>query len=171
MGNKLFKPNDFTKDIPKKPWYKKTSTWLWGIPVLVGIAGGSYYYSKDNNGNPNDTISSEIKSPITQIVDTPAVIDDPHDTISTDTSNVQVTGIVNGTSKPHDGNDSMKGNSGSSSGGIQQGTNSEDVTIKAKKAIRGDFGNGAERRRKLGSDYDQVQALVNKMYREGNLSW
>ena len=41
----------------------------------------------------------------------------------------------------------------------------------AKKAIRGDFGNGAERRRQLGNDYEQVQALVNKMYRDGNLNW
>ena len=41
----------------------------------------------------------------------------------------------------------------------------------AKKAIRGDFGNGAERRKNLGSNYDKVQAVVNKMYRNGNLQW
>ena len=50
-------------------------------------------------------------------------------------------------------------------------TRSGDVTVDAKKAIRGDFGNGAERRRQLGNDYEQVQALVNKMYRDGNLHW
>lgn len=48
---------------------------------------------------------------------------------------------------------------------------SGDINIDAKKAIRGDFGNGLERCRLLGDDYEQVQALVNKMYREGNLHW
>lgn len=48
---------------------------------------------------------------------------------------------------------------------------SGDITVDAKKAIRGDFGNGAERRKNLGANYDKVQAVVNKMYREGNLYW
>ena len=50
-------------------------------------------------------------------------------------------------------------------------TQSGDITMDAKKAIRGDFGNGAERRKNLGSNYDKVQAVVNKMYRNGNLQW
>lgn len=48
---------------------------------------------------------------------------------------------------------------------------SGDVTVDAKKTIRGDFGNGAERRKHLGANYDKVQEVVNKMYREGNLHW
>lgn len=37
----------------------------------------------------------------------------------------------------------------------------------AHKVIRGDFGNGEERKQKLGSRYDSIQKRVNEMYKEG----
>lgn len=37
----------------------------------------------------------------------------------------------------------------------------------ARKVIRGDFGNGEERKQKLGSRYDSIQKRVNEMYKEG----
>lgn len=40
---------------------------------------------------------------------------------------------------------------------------------KAKQVIRGDFGNGAERKNALGSDYQAIQRTVNKMYRTGKI--
>lgn len=44
-------------------------------------------------------------------------------------------------------------------------------TIKeqAKQVIRGDFGNGEERKRKLGAAYDEIQRMVNEMYCTENL--
>ncbi|WP_206108987.1 N-acetylmuramoyl-L-alanine amidase [Olsenella sp. SW781] len=48
------------------------------------------------------------------------------------------------------------GSSGGSSGGA-------DVDALARAVIRGDYGNGAERKRRLGSHYDAVQARVNEM--------
>ena len=48
------------------------------------------------------------------------------------------------------------GSSGGSSGGA-------DVDALARAVIRGDYGNGAERKRRLGSLYDAVQARVNEM--------
>ena len=38
---------------------------------------------------------------------------------------------------------------------------------KALRTIRGDFGNGKERKEKLGSEYSVIQNKVNEMYREG----
>lgn len=38
---------------------------------------------------------------------------------------------------------------------------------KAKNVIRGDYGNGEERKQKLGSQYEEIQAKVNEMYRNG----
>lgn len=38
---------------------------------------------------------------------------------------------------------------------------------KARQVIRGNFGNGAERRQKLGDEYAVIQNRVNEMYREG----
>lgn len=37
----------------------------------------------------------------------------------------------------------------------------------ARMVIRGDFGNGEERKQKLGSSYDTIQKRVNEMYKEG----
>ena len=48
------------------------------------------------------------------------------------------------------------GSSGGSSGGV-------DIDSLARAVIRGDYGNGEERRRRLGSLYDAVQARVNEI--------
>lgn len=42
-----------------------------------------------------------------------------------------------------------------------------DVVENAKRVIRGDFGNGQERKDKLGSAYSEIQSKVNEMYRQG----
>lgn len=44
---------------------------------------------------------------------------------------------------------------------------SGDVEENARRVIRGDFGNGQERRDKLGSLYSEIQDKVNEMYRQG----
>lgn len=44
---------------------------------------------------------------------------------------------------------------------------SGDVVENAKRVIRGDFGNGKERKDKLGSAYTEIQSKVNEMYRQG----
>jgi cytoskeletal protein RodZ len=41
---------------------------------------------------------------------------------------------------------------------------------KAKRVIRGDFGNGTERKQNLGSEYSAIQQKVNEMYREGKVN-
>ena len=38
-----------------------------------------------------------------------------------------------------------------------------DIDALARRTIRGDFGNGAERRRRLGANYDAVQRRVNEL--------
>jgi flagellar biosynthesis/type III secretory pathway M-ring protein FliF/YscJ len=45
------------------------------------------------------------------------------------------------------------------------------IEEKAKQVIRGDFGNGAERINKLGSEYNAVQSKVNELYRNGNTNY
>jgi hypothetical protein len=48
---------------------------------------------------------------------------------------------------------------------LPQGTLEE----KAKSVIRGDFGNGAERKRALGSEYDVIQKRVNEKIYAGDI--
>ena len=51
-----------------------------------------------------------------------------------------------------------------------QATNRDEVLKNiALRVIRGDYGNGADRKAKLGSYYDEVQKRVNEIAREGNV--
>ena len=47
--------------------------------------------------------------------------------------------------------------------GAGSSSTSMDVDAMARAVIRGDYGNGDERRRRLGSYYSIVQARVNEM--------
>ena len=47
-----------------------------------------------------------------------------------------------------------------------ENTNS-DIEQKALDVIRGKYGNGNERKEKLGSDYSAVQKKVNELYKQG----
>jgi hypothetical protein len=48
---------------------------------------------------------------------------------------------------------------------LPQGTLEE----KVQRVIRGDFGNGEDRKRALGSEYKEIQLKVNEMYRNGDV--
>jgi hypothetical protein len=47
------------------------------------------------------------------------------------------------------------------------GSTSGSIEDKAKRAISGVFGNGADRRKALGDEYEAIQAKVNEMYKNG----
>lgn len=42
-----------------------------------------------------------------------------------------------------------------------------DIEENARRVIRGEFGNGKERKAKLGNSYSEIQNKVNEMYRQG----
>lgn len=63
------------------------------------------------------------------------------------------------------GSTTVKTDPSSTSATIPQGTLEE----KAKRVIRGDFGNGTERKQALGSEYNVIQSKVNEMYRKGEV--
>lgn len=44
---------------------------------------------------------------------------------------------------------------------------SGDIEENARRVIRGEFGNGKERKAKLGTSYSEIQNKVNEMYRQG----
>lgn len=46
-----------------------------------------------------------------------------------------------------------------------------DILTMVKKTIRGDYGNGEERKQKLGKYYDEVQHQVNLNLRDGRTRW
>lgn len=50
-------------------------------------------------------------------------------------------------------------------------TPSVDILELVKKTIRGDFGNGEERKKALGANFDEVQRQVNLNYENGTTRW
>lgn len=48
---------------------------------------------------------------------------------------------------------------------------SDDLLTLVKKTIRGDFGNGSDRKKALGSNYDKVQHQVDLNYQHGTTRW
>ncbi|MBR4886392.1 MAG: hypothetical protein IKU16_03815 [Muribaculaceae bacterium] len=50
---------------------------------------------------------------------------------------------------------------------VSSTTTATDIEEKAKSVIRGEFGNGQERKKRLGSDYSEVQKKVNEIYSKG----
>lgn len=48
-------------------------------------------------------------------------------------------------------------------------TPSKDVDAEVQKVLRGDYGNGQERKDKLGSSYTKIQRAVNRYYRSKGL--
>lgn len=49
--------------------------------------------------------------------------------------------------------------------------NQDDLLTLVKKTIRGDFGNGSDRKKALGSNYDAVQHQVDLNYKNGTTRW
>lgn len=46
-----------------------------------------------------------------------------------------------------------------------------DISLMAKRVIRGDYGNGIQRQEALGRDYEIIQEQVNRNYQKGDLYW
>ena len=152
---------DFTKDELEKTHFQKYGKWYRGGVIAVACIVAVVAFGPDVP--PQSPVADD---PV--IVDATAVAE--IDTVSTPTETTESSDKVTNedgakpiTEKP------MKPKGISVT--IPQVLQNEDIIINAKKAIRGDFGNGAERPKNLGANYDKVQTAVNKMYREGNLYW
>ena len=172
MGKNLFNPNDFAKENEKQNhWQKYRKYYIPGGGLVAAFIVGTLLFWPKNEGEvlpsptPADTLTHVVDTPAVEKIDSATIVekttpdndgvDTKQNEVSAETPEVAEKPKVNtATESTPSGN-----------------TRSGDVTLDAKKAIRGDFGNGAERRRQLGNDYEQVQALVNKMYRDGNLYW
>lgn len=164
---KLFTPEDFDKPKPKeKPWYKKTITWIVSAVILAVVIVGIFWGKSCTVTPPPDGDNDGIVPPDTTVSDT--VI--PQDTIVSDTIKEANDTISNATEETK-GMDNNGGNTARNedvSSGIKRGDSFE---IDAKKAIRGDYGNGMARKQNLGTDYNAIQSIVNQYIREGKIYW
>lgn len=54
---------------------------------------------------------------------------------------------------------------------ITKKTTEQALFLMAKRVIRGDYGNGIQRQKALGEDYEIIQEQVNRNYQNGDLYW
>lgn len=156
-NNQLFTGKDFEKKpLPQpKPIHKKIWFWILLVLALVLIA---YLLMKDNRyDNPFVPVQTTIQieqDSTNNIIPSESTnaLNSSEDTTAPKELNVSTSNAVSVT------NDSTQ-------------FSDIDIITMAKKTIRGDFGNGYERKKNLGNNYVNIQNKVNELYRLGQLQW
>jgi hypothetical protein len=157
--------------------------------VIVVIAVVAFFLLKpDNSGNDVSVSSPATSETVAQNADNDQ-IQEAEQPISESTSNEESTPVVEEDKSNKEAGDNNKPTTTSEQEGKTQTTSettnqTKDVASettqkkeaipvgssieeKAKLVIRGDFGNGEERKMKLGSEYSAIQNKVNEMYAKG----
>lgn len=157
--------------------------------VIVVIAVVAFFLLKpDNSGNDVSVSSPATSETVAQNADNDQ-IQEAEQPISESTSNEESTPVVEEDKSNKEAGDNNKSTTTSEQEGKTQTTSettnqTKDVASettqkkeaipvgssieeKAKLVIRGDFGNGEERKMKLGSEYSAIQNKVNEMYAKG----
>jgi hypothetical protein len=138
---------------------KKKSPILLIIVAVLVIGIGGYWFSQ--NGGSQDTSSAQPVDSLTNEVD-------PSQT-EVDSANLSSTAAPSTTSvQPANSPDPVKESVTSEVSSPNSG-NSSSLEQKAREVIDGKFGNGADRKLALGSEYKAIQAKVNALYRSRKL--
>ena len=170
MAKVKFEAEDFKKDSntsqinPRPTHLQKYWKWYGGAVAAACIAGAVVFWPKGEVTPPTPPTGVDC---LEHVVDISTVVTPDTTTIAKESTSNEEKTTETGT-KPVNGEQKDSETEIVNNPPVAQ---SGDITMDAKKAIRGDFGNGAERRKNLGANYDKVQAVVNKMYQEGNLHW
>jgi hypothetical protein len=139
---------------------KKSLWWLWLLLVLIAIVITIICFKKcSNNGSGDVTVPP--------VIDTTTIVSDTAVNI-VDTIIVEDNSV--GSSKADNDDYQVVSTNSKTESNVSQSSGNDHLT-NAKKAIRGDYGNGTDRKQALGNDYSDVQSLVNKNVRAGNLVW
>ncbi len=180
------------------PEGKKPNKFIWlailGVVIIGGIFGiKQLNQSNDTTGGAEEVIVSEddkgtTVTPENEVVSKGEEVNitstgngsSEQSDVSTETESVpnSTSSVENNvTSNPKSTEDAnvtkdaaSNDNSKSNGNPIQSGTVSVQGSLeeKVKQVIRGDFGNGLERKRALGDEYAVIQAKVNELYRNKN---
>lgn len=157
--------------------------------VIVVIAVVAFFLLKpDNSGNDVSVSSPATSETVAQNADNDQ-IQEAEQPISESTSNEESTPVVEEDKSNKEAGDNNKPTTTSEQEGKTQTTSEttnqtknvasettqkkeaipvgSSIEEKAKLVIRGDFGNGEERKMKLGSEYSAIQNKVNEMYAKG----
>lgn len=160
---------------------KKNKLWLWILLILVllGVFILIYYINDkvDRNTVEQETEQTEVIDKERQLSDEQQNFADNNlaDNVS-ETDEIEDRISVGGNSSvgmsPNNSSTSKTESSNRSQDEIISNKTHElklegTLEEKAKRVIRGEFGNGQERKNLLGSSYEEIQSKVNEMYRDG----
>lgn len=145
--------------------------------IIIGIGVFWFMNNKENDSavkgdveNSSD-ISEETVAPAPSSEDQPAIETVEAIDNSIDETNEQIT-TTNGNNDVQETTSVNTNNSSTSQSNIITSTTSSPklqgtIEEKARQVISGAFGNGADRKNALGSEYAAIQAKVNEIYRNG----
>lgn len=133
---------------------------LVAVIVLVVLAILAFFIYKGCGSGTSETDSS----PVVELSDSTS--NEPSDSISDKSAPNQSTDTSTSSSNTSDDTQAV-GNVSEQTVPATQSSSEKSVEEKAKDVWDGVYGNGAERKDKLGSDYKAVQKRVNEMYRNG----
>lgn len=162
---KLFTPEDFDKPTEKK-WYQSKGTIIVLVLIAIAIIVGLVIYSSSDKPNKG-TQSTQSNEPIVESVASASPMVEAVDSvIETAPESVQTNVEQDDTSlsnpiekvKPKETSVETK----STTATVTDSTESE-----ALKVIHGDYGNVPQRKELLGTRFNEIQARVNQLKREG----
>lgn len=167
----------------------KTGKVIGGIAAAAAVVGVVCFFGIKNSGNTKDDNNTIPTEQVAQESNPKESSDPVSETVSVTPTSGEVTSSVNGdekrsntecsgtkeSSKPASPNtecaQTSKPTSPVSKGSAVSVTLSapisDNVEENALRAIRGDFGNGIDRKNALGEKYAEVQSRVNEYYKEG----
>lgn len=178
MGKYKFTAEDFEKPEVSNENEKASSQWKKPLGIaatFVLLCGAGYAGYSLLNNEPKETEKSELMSQGSKTSEDTSMDKDVSD--ERDMGKVEQNQTTENTESVTDGCDSVTIQQVESPPAVDN-PSGEDLNVpaisgtleqKAKHVIRGDFGNGKERKDKLGSEYDDIQRKVNEMYRNGEL--
>ena len=152
---------------------------IWGgIAITAAILIGVYFLGfnrNDNTGDNLDTTPAEQTTPIGETVQSRAVEQTNtsdtatrrEETAADNNSETTTSSKANENPVSTQSQVTQQKQDASSIASVATVPISGNVEENARRVIRGDFGNGQERKDKLGSAYAEIQSKVNEMYRQG----
>lgn len=174
----LFAPEDFDKE-PKSSAASKTKKWLLGgvaaVVVVACVIGFVQLNPSASNGEENGSVAVHVDSATAERTDSVQVAQNQAeaDTASASTGENAVEAEIAKAEKATTAETEtpaasyQKSSLATVAASDSQATGS--IEDEARQVIRGTYGNGSERKQKLGSRYSEIQSMVNDMYRKGQV--
>lgn len=168
---KLFQPSDFDKDsAPPKKSHLSKIIYATGFIIIILVAIFFVRTLPDNADNSSSLSQNEDYKLTENNINTKTIDNTSESQAASNDKQIAEEPKAKATEEPMtEATEGKKNNSehtlSSSESYINLPTGS--IEEQAHKVIRGDYGNGLERKQKLGDKYTVIQNKVNEMYRNG----